>query len=145
MKDNLFVKNINTGLIFPAHPNLLKYAAEQQYLVVCDENGNKIHEEEVDPLEHENEALKAELAALKAEKQKNEVEEVTTEPKEPMDANKMEVLVTAIGSLDKDNPDHWVHSGPRAGKPRCEALEVMAGVEAVTAAEADEAWSRFNA
>ncbi len=53
----------------------------------------------------------------------------------------IEKLVEAIGLLEPGNEEHFT----KGGVPSVEALEAVAGVSEVTAAERDEAWEAYQA
>lgn len=148
-----YMKNIDTGRVFPSTPILKAEAARYGRLVPCDENGISAPVDPGNDLEKENARLKKRIIELEAElaryqtPDKVEVpEEVKLAPEDvkPEEPNKMQAMVDAIGQLEEGNPDHWVKSGARAGKPRVEALEAFAQIPEISAEEADEAWKRYQ-
>lgn len=148
-----YLKNTNTGRVFEANEHMKDYARNQGHLVPCDEKGNKLMDDsvpdetlkaEIEQLKQENYDLKTELALYR---QRDNQEAKESEPAAqgvPNEPNRMEVIVNAVGSLEQDNPDHFVPTGKRAGKPRVETLKAFSGLDDVSADEADAAWERFQ-
>lgn len=150
-----YFKNTKTGRVFPANEHLSDYAQTQGHLVPCDADGNRLNDDspqddQLERLRQENYDLKTELALYRQRENEPDVPpqgpEADTEPDQgdPVEANRMDSLVTTIGGLEKDNPDHFVPTGKRAGKPRVETLRALSGLDDISADEADAAWERFR-
>lgn len=143
--------NTNTHRVVSANPSLRDYAKTKAHLVPCDAEGRMLKvdgdNEETDlqalllERETEIEILKAELRELKGETPvETQPDAPKEEPKDGDGPTKIDLLVGAISELEDGNPSHFTE----AGVPRVEILEVLSGFDEVSAAERDEAWSRYS-
>lgn len=80
-----------------------------------------------------------EIGALREPKGGADAARGTGEP--PADAERHARLVAAIAELDPENEAHFT----KGGKPECDALATVSGIESVSAKERDAAWAEYQA